>query len=267
MSLKFKEPIKGFHLEIKEVALSNLEIPSQQRRLRPTNLKRLESSIEFTGFWSVPIVISAGDYYEVIDGQHRVEALKSFLKEKLGKTEDAVKIPVLIVPEHFKNIPLHFNLEEKDDLKDKGQKIYLLYMDLLEECPDKDESEALNVATVFNPYLIPIGFSYQEYDLNSGSLIEPFAKKFMGSIFKPLKEAVEIRRQQAESLKDLESLILETSDAYSIKDYLLKKAILTKSITSIWGRKRYIEEDWENALNMIKAKIIETDWSFLSKFV
>ncbi len=263
--MNFKEPVKGFNLEIREVALSNLQIPSQQRRLRQTNLKRLQSSIEFTGFWSIPIVTESDNGLHVIDGQHRIEALKAFLKEKLGKEPESVKIPVLIVPSHFKNIPLHFNLEEKDDLKDKGQKIYLLYLDLLEENPDKDESEALSVATVFNPYIIPIGFAYQEFNLNSGSLIEPFAKKFMGGLYKPLTEAVEVRRLQAKSLKDLENLILETSDAYSIKDYLLKKAILTKAIGSIWGRKRYIEESWEEALEQIKIKIMETDWSFLSK--
>lgn len=260
-SFRWREPVNGSMVELKLVPLSKLERATAQRPLSAGLVNSLKLSVS-KGF-IIPVVAykdEEKDKFVVVDGQHRLEALRSLV---VG-SEDEVMVPVLVVSKEWADMPLHFNREKADNLKDKCHKLYALYHNMLARNPEMSEREALFSAVVDEAYVIPTAFAFVEEGLRSPSLVEPFAKKFLNWLEElPLRAAKDVRREQAKGLAKLEALIYQKAEEAGIRDFNLKKAILTMSMSDLWGRRRLIEDNWDEALEKLIGWIDGKDWSWL----
>jgi hypothetical protein len=248
--MKFKEPVKGVEIECKVVRLSELRLHRYQRDLSSGLVGKLVNSIGY-GFVNPLIVNSKG---EVLDGQHRIEALK-----KLTSSEDP-KVPVFVVPDSWELLPLRLNVEKTDNVKDKCTKLHKLYLDQFIENPEMSEVE-LNAASGYMPCLFTLAFSYCESGLKSPSLVETCIKKFDGIIEQPLMETITIRRLRGERVQELADLVDEIAMENGFRDFNLKKAVISKSTMQLWGRARSAGMDFDDAMSELVETIEMTDWS------
>jgi len=251
--MKFKEPVKGLDLEIKLVALNDLYLSKYQRQPSPALTNRLVSSLD-VGFID-PLLITPS--LEVIDGQHRIEALKKIL------SGDAL-IPCVVVPETLRHRPLAWNIEKVDNIKDISQKLYYLYMDV-SEWPESTEKN-IGAASLYTPSYITLAFSFMENNLGSPSLVQGAVKKLDKEFFiqTPLTEAVDIRRSMAMKARNLEDCVYETAEEWRINDFNLKKALITKSSQAIWGRKTKLEETFDEGMEKLIEEIRDGNWSWMA---
>lgn len=265
-SVKFKEPYfkREYYFEL--IKGEKLEVGDFQRDIKTSLTNKIKASILTMGFSSVPVVTYDEDKrtFKVIDGQHRIMALIELLDAEVFKE---TLIPCLIVPSELNDCPLHLNLEQGDSIKDKCDKIYKLYQKILDERGDLKESEILTTATNGELYIIPTSLAYVDKGLSSPSLIEGYSKKFCNLIpsNESIRELYPIREEQADTIVLLEQVINQTAEGYYIKDFQLKKAILSKTTSALWGRQRKFDLDFKEAFIQICDYINETDWSFLSE--
>ncbi|NPB08430.1 MAG: ParB N-terminal domain-containing protein, partial [Aquificae bacterium] len=143
-----REPLKGYEVKVGLLPVSEIRIPSIQRDLSETLIKRLMASIEKVGFVDPILVIEGeGGKYEVINGQHRLKAA-----ELLGLRE----VPAIILPPETKDYVISLNVEKAPNLKDKSHQAYEIFMKYLKESPDMEEIEL--ETKVEEPYYLTVGF-------------------------------------------------------------------------------------------------------------
>ncbi len=249
--MKYKEPVKKEELEFKLVKLSDLKIHEYQRDLSSGLVSKLANSL-WNGF-IMPLIVNKD--MEILDGQHRYIALK----EKILNDENP-EVPVIVVPGTWEEIPLYLNIEKGDNVKDKCTKLYKLYMDKFMDDPSLKESE-LNPACQWQPYLWTLAFAYVEGNLPSPSLVETTIKKFDGGLDLCLDESIDIRRSRAEKVCRLADLVNEIASENGFRDFNLKKAVLTKSTSALWGRSRTLGLEFDQAIQELEDQISMTDWS------
>lgn len=254
--MKYKDPVRDLEIEFKVIPSSELRVGKYQRDESSSLTKKILSSVAY-GFIVPMIVVNIDDMYEIIDGQHRFMAMATL-------RPNGWKVPCVIVPETLVNLPLLLNIEKADTLKDKCTKIHKIYLDFLANGAE-DEVDIL-AAALFQPNIITLGFALREKDLSSPSLVESLTKLLDSSIKAPLMEAVEIRRSRATSIANVERTVGEIADENEIRDYNLKRAILSTSKQALWGRKRTISADFEMSCAELIMKMLETDWSYLARY-
>ena len=254
----FQEPVMGAECEFKLIPRDELVMSTYQRDFSSDLVGRITDSVA-KGFLVPVIVVASGENYEVIDGQHRLLSLDRHPKPEM-------LVPSIIVPPYFKALPLMLNVEKGDNIRDKATKIHALYLDVLAEHPG--ESEATLVACVSHqPYLFTMAFAYKESLVDSPSLVEPIVKKLdKAALGESLEIAVAIRRHRGGLVKQLEDTIVELAKANGIRDFNLKKSMLSQTSMEIWGRARNINEDFNDAMAKVTELIAMTDWSHMTKF-
>jgi len=238
-----------------------LTMSPYQRDLSSSLAKKLLDSV-IHGFIIPVVAVERDGQLEVIDGQHRIAAV--------DKIRDSWLVPTIICPEDMLNLPLLLNIEKADTLKDRCTKIYNYYMDRL-KAGDQTESKVIE-ASLFQFYLMTLGFAYREKGLSSPSLVESVTKLLDGSLKQPssevplpLDEAVEIRRKRGEIVANLERVVNEICREEGITDYNLKRAIISRSKEKLWGRKRAVDVSFEEGMAHLTMTIMETDWSWLGR--
>jgi len=250
--MKYKEPVRGNVFEFKLVPINDFVGGQFQRNLSTGLVNKLVMSID-RGF-VIPVVAVAKDNgeYEIIDGQHRIENLR--------KRSDDCMVPTIVVPEEFKFRPLLLNIEKGDNIKDKCDKIYNLYIWHAQNKPEIEEKELLPAAG-FEPSLFTLAFSYNEFTLASPSLVETVTKKFDSVIDDTVESAIIERRNRARKVSDLANLVDEIALENGFKDFNLKRAMISKSSMVLWGRARLLDIDFYDGINSLMDQIEQTDWS------
>lgn len=240
-----------------------------QRTLSNTFTNKLLNSLDFGFVVPLLVVPVENGNYAVIDGQHRLAAFR-----KLHNVQADTALPAIILPRQYKNIPLMFNIEHGDSLKDKLEKVWSLYLDHVQQASsEKDLSRAVN----FEFYLISLGFAYAEKGLKTPSLVESAVKKldneYLGERLEDgtwaalsMQEALSERRRHAARIVELENAILSIADKYHVTDYNAKKSILSTSINNLWGRKRKLDVSFDDGMDSIFSMLENTDWAFLEGF-
>ena len=257
------EPTIKVIKDIQMVSEEKIQNSPFQRNISTQRVKQLKESISQIGFL-IPLILVPVDetlrkdfnispeiQFILVDGQHRFEAGK-----QLGMTE----FPCVIAERKVLNFPTLLNIEKSDNLKDKAEKLYSFYIHVHDIFPDAEEQIALQG---FDAYVIPIAFSYKEHNLSSPSLIEPFVKKAEISMPYqiPLEKSIEIRRQEAEKLKAIETAINIRAKELGIWDFNQKQYILSLSMKHLWGEARgsrtiiTISDDFETAVKRLLDKI------------
>lgn len=252
--MKYQDPKTGKTLEFKLINRSELITGDFQRPLSTGLTNKLVDSISL-GFIS-PVIVTPN--LEVIDGQHRLAAMDKHLPD--------YEVPCVVVPMEFKHFPLALNVEKADAIKDKCEKLHKFYMWHVENTPDEGEMDYTR-AVNYMSHLFPMAFAFKEFGLSSPSLVETCVKLLSGTFLEtPFVESVEERRRQGEVIADLERSVAELAMENNIRDFNLKKAMVTSSKSSLWGRARGVNVDFYEGMAMLKMKIMETDWSYLAKY-
>ncbi len=241
--VKFQEPVKKQECRFCIFKIDEIAIPPIQRDLSELLKKQLEFTIDKLGFLT-PIIVSEkdGNYY-VIDGQHRLEALRS-----LGVSE----VLAIVVDENYYKHILDFNTEKAPNIKEKSKQAYRLYKEILEDNPQINEESLFTL--IKDPVFITFGFAIEEYDPKfPASFYENFVSKIDSFINSPLRDAADERRKRAEALISLNQVVNEKYAEFGWDNALLKGEIIRKAVQKAYGvRVRTIGDSFYDAVEAVK---------------
>ncbi len=239
----FEDPVKRQPLKLVVFDVDEVEVPPFQRDVSEGLKKHLELAIEKLGFVT-PIVVCPHDgRYYVVDGRHRLEALKD-----LGAKE----VLAILAPEDLFLYILEFNTEKPPNVKEKSKQAYRLFQQFLREDPSLIEADLF---TYFKePQFITFGFVLEEFETRfPASFYESLLSKIDRFLEEPLEEASEERRRRAEALVELNRTVNEKYAEMGWTNALLKGEIVRKAIQRAYGvRVRTIEDEFYDAIERVK---------------
>jgi ParB family chromosome partitioning protein len=247
--MRFKEPYRGYEIEFELVQVDKIRIPSIQREISDTLVKNLMISIDKLGFIDPIIIVPSEDdsYYEVINGQHRLEAAKL-----LGIRE----IPSIILPKEMKKYIISLNIEKAPNLKDKAHQSYEIFKEHLEKFPNMKEYELSDLIEL--PYFLTVGFITDEYNDKRFPVyaFERVLQRIDNWTDYELTLAIEERRKRAEILLDLRKVLDERYKELGLKNSLSKGIIVNKAWQAVYGKRvRVIEDDFYSAMKKLRETI------------
>ncbi len=257
----FEDPVKGYQLELKVCNIDDIKIPKFQRDLSKTLVNHLMVSIEKMGFL-VPVIICRapdGDIY-VVDGMHRIEALKALGYDKVLAIE---------VPEELYFQILDFNTEKPPTIRDKAKQAYRLYLSIIEDLGDEaDSSLEVDFANKLqSPHFVTIGCLLEEINPKfPAGYWDDFIEKIDNFLEMPIRSAHEERKKRAIRLNQVNMTAMEAYEKYNINDPLSRQTVIRKAIHEVYGQRvRVIEDDYYTALDKIEEALSTIDFSFLSE--
>ncbi len=239
---RYTEPVKKHELILALIDIDKIKIPPFQRDLSEGLKKNLLLAIEKLGFLHPIIVFEHKDHFYVLDGHHRLEALKELGYEK---------IPALIVPEDLGPHILDFNTEKPPNIKERARQAYRLFREFWSKEPDKHEIELFSYFK--DPSYLTFGFVLEEFQPRfPAGFYEALVAKIDRFLDEPLSEAAKERRQRAQKLLALNKTVNEVYDRLGFTNALLKGEIVRKAVQKAYGaRVRKIEDDFYTALDRI----------------
>ncbi len=247
---KYTEPVKGYDIEFVELDTSKLVIPPIERPLSDTLINRLVQSIQTIGFIDpIMVVPSEGGYYEVIDGQHRLEAAKVLGLEK---------IPGFILPKELRNYVLNFNIEKAPGLKEKAVQAYNLFMERKQEKPDTKEYDL--EPFIPYPHYITIGFVIERIGDKKfpGSYFERILQKVDEFLDLSLVEAEKERENRARVLEEVKIVLNQKAEELGITMSYDKHRMVSYAFQKLYGRGvRFLGEDFYTVFDNLKNAIRE----------
>jgi len=222
--LKFRDPLSGSDLEIRLVSVDDLKLVPFNRPISQSHAKKLLQAIEEIGYFLVPLVVWEKDgELLVVDGQHRLLAAKS-----LGLKE----VPVIVVQDSIvASKILKLNTEKASNIKDKSIQAYRMVKYMIEI--DKGDTPEENLETVLDfPTLITFGIILE--DLNPRFPASSYEKIYRFDSYLPftVQEALDVRKQHAQKLNDLDALVVETARKYDLpaRDPFYRNTILSRAL-------------------------------------
>ncbi len=239
----FEDPVKKQPLKLVMFNLEEVKRPPFQRDISESLKKHLEMAIEKLGFLTPIVVVEKDGNYYVVDGQHRLEAMK-----ELGARE----ILAILADESLYHHILEFNTEKPPNVKEKSKQAYRLYNELYNQDPELIESELF---TYFkDPVYITFGFVLEEIEARfPASFYESFVSKIDEFLDAPLKDAIEERRKRAQALYELNQVVNEKFAELGFENALQKGEIVRKAVQRAFGvRVRVIEEEFYEAIERVK---------------
>ncbi len=240
---QFEDPVKRRPLKLAVFEVEEVEIPAFQRDVSEGLKKHLELAIEKLGFVTPIVVCPHEGRYYVVDGRHRLEALRD-----LGARE----VLAIVAPEDLFRYILEFNTEKPPNVKERSKQAYRLFQEFLREDPGLIEADLF---TYFKePQFLTFGFVLEEYEPRfPASFYEGLLSKIDRFLEEPLTEAAEERRRRAERLVDLNRVVNEKYAELGWTNALLKGEIVRKAVQRAYGvRVRTIEDEFYEALERVK---------------
>jgi ParB family chromosome partitioning protein len=242
-----REPLKGYEVRFGVVPISQIRIPSIQRELSESLVKKLMMSIEKIGFVDPVLLIETEDGLEVINGQHRVEAAKlAGLREVLA----------IILPPEIKDYIISLNVEKAPNLRDKSHQAYEIFMEYLKKNPDMEETDL--ELMVEEPYYLTVGFIIDRFQDRRfpGYAFEKVLRKADSFLRVPLSEAEKERESRARLLMEVKEVLNKRYEDLQLQNALQKEAIVTKAFQNIYGKRvRTLEDDFYTVFEKLKEEI------------
>ena len=204
----YREPFGGHWLLLAALPIEQVEPTPYQRNLSDAHARKLEGVIAKLGRFLDPIIVvrRAGEQsetrYWTPNGNHRLSAMKT-----LG----AKCIIGLIVPETsaaYKILAL--NTEKAHNLRERALEVIKMYEELAAADGATEETYGLEFEEAA---LITLGLCYLENGRFSGGAYHPILRRSDGFIKKPLTAALEIRRDRAKTLMDLDRTVVSKVEA------------------------------------------------------
>jgi len=242
-----QEPLKGYGIKVGIVPLDRIRVPSIQRELSDNLVRRLMTSIEKVGFVDPVLLIEAADGFEVINGQHRLEAAKL-----LGMKE----ILAIVLPPHIKEFIISLNVEKAPNLRDKAHQAYEIFMEYLRKDPSVEETALAD--RVEEACYLTVGFVIEKFGDRKfpGYAFEKVLRKIDSFLKEPLRRAEEERKRRAELLLQVKEVLNKRYEELGLSSPLQKEAIVTRAFFNIYGKRvREVGDDFVSVLRKLKEEI------------
>lgn len=208
----YREPYGGRWLVMAALPIHLVEPTPYQRNLSDTHVRKLEAVIGKVGRFLDPIIavrMAKPDYdakYWTPNGNHRLSAMRT-----LG----AKSIVAIVVPEPSAAYQiLALNTEKAHNLREKSLEVIRMYRELAQLDGAPEDTYALEFE---EPALITLGLCYEVRPRFSGGAYHPVLKRVEEFLEKPLQAALDIRQQQANTLLELDDLIVKQVEALKAK--------------------------------------------------
>ena len=208
----YREPYGGRWLVMAALPIHLVEPTPYQRNLSDAHVRKLEAVIGKVGRFLDPIIavrMAKPDYdakYWTPNGNHRLSAMRT-----LG----AKSIVAIVVPEPSAAYQiLALNTEKAHNLREKSLEVIRMYRELAQLDGAPEDTYALEFE---EPALITLGLCYEARPRFSGGAYHPVLKRVEEFLKKPLQAALDIRQQQADTLLELDDLIVKQVEALKAK--------------------------------------------------
>jgi len=208
----YREPFGGHWLVLAALPIDQVEPTPYQRNLSDTHVRKLEGVVAKLGRFLDPIIVVRKESQETEtrywtpNGNHRLSAMKT-----LG----AKCIIGLVVPETsaaYKILAL--NTEKAHNLRERALEVIKMYEELAGLDGATEETYGLEFEEAA---LITLGLCYLENGRFSGGAYHPILRRSDQFIKKPLSTALEIRRERAKALMDLDKTVVSKVEALKSK--------------------------------------------------
>ena len=183
-----------------------------QRNLSDTHVRKLELVIGKIGRFLDPIIAVRAPIseqavkYWTPNGNHRLSAMKT-----LG----AKSIVAIVVPEAAAVYQiLAMNTEKAHNLREKSLEVIRMYKELARLDDATEETYALEFE---EPAFITLGLCYEDRPRFSGGAYHPVLRRVDEFLKKPMRAAIELRRERAKALLELDNRIVKLVEALKAK--------------------------------------------------
>jgi len=208
----YREPFSGQWLVLAALPIDQVEPTPYQRNLSDAHARKLEGVIAKLGRFLDPIIVvrkeskDSATRYWTPNGNHRLSAMKT-----LG----AKSIVALLVPEASAAYQiLALNTEKAHNLRERALEVIKMYQELATLDDATEETYSLEFEEAA---LITLGLCYLENGRFSGGAYHPILRRSDQFIKKSLGSAIEIRRERAKTLMDLDKTVVEKVEALKAK--------------------------------------------------
>ena len=202
----YREPYGGRWVMLAALPIELVEPTPFQRNLSDTHVRKLELVIGKIGRFLDPIIAVRAPRSEQVakywtpNGNHRLSAMKT-----LG----AKSIVAIVVPEPAASYQiLAMNTEKAHNLREKSLEVIRMYKELARLDDATEETYALEFE---EPAFITLGLCYEERPRFSGGAYHPVLKRVDEFLKKPMRAAIELRRERARTVLALDDEIVEAS--------------------------------------------------------
>ena len=204
----YREPYGGRWVVLAALPIDLVEPTPFQRNLSDTHVRKLELVIGKIGRFLDPIIAVRApkgaqvEKYWTPNGNHRLSAMKM-----LG----AKSIVAIVVPEAAAAYQiLAMNTEKAHNLREKSLEVICMYKELVRLDDTTEETYALEFE---EPAFITLGLCYEERPRFSGGAYNPVLKRVDAFLKKPMRAAIELRRERARTVLALDDIIVKRVEA------------------------------------------------------
>jgi ParB family transcriptional regulator, chromosome partitioning protein len=208
----YREPFGGHWLVLAALPIDQVEPTPYQRNLSDAHVRKLEGVMAKLGRFLDPIIVVRKESkdsqvrYWTPNGNHRLSAMKT-----LG----AKSIVALVVPESAAAYQiLALNTEKAHNLRERALEVIKMYQELATLDDATEETYALEFEEAA---LITLGLCYLENGRFSGGAYHPILRRSDQFLKKSLKSAIEIRRERARAVMNLDRTVVEKVEGLSAK--------------------------------------------------
>jgi ParB family transcriptional regulator, chromosome partitioning protein len=208
----YREPFGGHWVIMAALPIEQIEPTPYQRNLSDPHVRKLEGVIAKLGRFLDPIVVvrkeqkDSATRYWTPNGNHRLSAMKT-----LG----AKTIIGIVVPETsaaYKILAL--NTEKAHNLRERALEVIKMYQELATLDNATEETYALEFEEAA---LITLGLCYLENGRFSGGAYHPILRRSDQFLKKSLESGIDVRRERAKALLDLDKTVIEKVEALKAK--------------------------------------------------
>lgn len=208
----YRDPYGGKWLVLAALPIDLVEPTPYQRNLSDTHVRKLEGVIGKIGRFLDPIIavrIAKPNHtakYWTPNGNHRLSAMRT-----LG----AKSLVAIVVPEAAAAYQiLALNTEKAHNLREKALEVIRMYRELAQLDGAAEDTYALEFE---EPAFITLGLCYEDRPRFSGGAYHPVLKRVEEFLKQPLQAALAVRQQRANTLLDLDDLIVQQVEALKAK--------------------------------------------------
>ncbi len=210
--IAYREPFGGHWIVVAALPIEQVEPTPYQRNLSDAHARKLEGVIAKLGRFLDPIIVvrkevkDSATRYWTPNGNHRLQAMKT-----LG----AKSIVGIVVPEVSTAYQiLALNTEKAHNLRERALEVIKMYQELATLDDASEETYALEFEEAA---LITLGLCYLENGRFSGGAYHPILRRSDQFLKKPLETAIDVRRERARALMDLDKTVVEKVEALKAK--------------------------------------------------
>jgi len=226
----YREPLGGMWQLVAALPIEKVSATPYQRDLSPAHVTRLSQAIEKLGRFMDPIVAvrTPDGLYWTPNGHHRLAAMRT-----LG----ARSIMALVVPEaEVAHRILVLNTEKAHNVRERAFEVIRLAEDLAQ----LDDGLESSYETEFEePSLLTLGCCYQVNGRFSGGAYQPVLKRVESFMALKLSRALEVRRERATQLLELDAAVAEAVAALKKRGFespYLKAFVLARINPLRWDK-------------------------------